>query len=698
MKSSTKLLSSAAMTNAVPASSSSRNVVIHVFDEYRKSSKEFTCQRDLLLAKMKYFQAYLNEANEHDEIDISVHCDVEIFELLVEYMHQRDHEWQPRITLDNIASILVSSEFLQMEELVEECVAFISGRVQEFMLLRVDFGCLSDATVAKIANNCTPEQLQTLHDPKDKILSKLRRKKVEVLVKNVQDSGRRLELCMNCELFFIKGDRDSVGCHKGKRQIGVHGELVGRHEAKTGWQVETFLRDLGVDKSMSWNAAYWYIWGVTKYFHCSVCKHRCSLLELEDCAYHPGTIVGHGPAAKYSCCSARIFSADEISMHGCKTTAHVAIDDDRHSDVSRFSNIVTLPGMWEKIHACEKVARAQGSPSSGDAGGGGRIDVSSLFPPPQPKKDVTSAVERELSSRKLNAGGEGGSSGYRKQCKRPLRDTVVRCHVGNLRVSGVMARNVVEEVSRRWGLPLASEGTKLWGEYMAGTAMLSSFFKGEERVKMMVKTPNIQELYVEGMAVGEVRGKAVYVDQSLAGAPERGGHMHVSKILYGAAKPYNTSIEASGVPELDWQRFFDVSEQVPTIVRIDSEADEDHTRSCGLIIQKMPPTEAHERHYELNDLAFDKLPFYVAELKKNTDLLEYLNELIPGADITDTNCKRVPLDYYCRCSKDNYAQRLKDMGATDLKQIAADVGSAGVDLTCHFCNDAHHFSADELAV
>lgn len=172
--------------------------------------------------------------------------------------------------------------------------------------------------------------------------------------------------------------------------------------------------------------------------------------------------------------------------------------------------------------------------------------------------------------------------------------------------------------------------------------------------------------------------------------------MHISKILYGAAKPYNTSIEASGVPELDWQRFFDVSEQVPTIVRIDSAAGEDHTRSCGLIVQKMPPTEAHERQYELDELAFDKLPFFATELKKNADLLEYLNELIPGADITDKNCKRVPLDYYCRCSKDNYAQRLKDMGATDLKQIAADVGNAGVDLTCHFCNDAHHFSPDEL--
>ncbi|CAI5744019.1 unnamed protein product [Peronospora destructor] len=280
--------------------------------------------------------------------------------------------------------------------------------------------------------------------------------------------------------------------------------------------------------------------------------------------------------------------------------------------------------------------------------------------------------------------------------KRPLRDVVMRCHVGNLRISSVMARQAIEEVARRWQLPLASEGTKLWGEYMAGTTMLSSFFKGDERVKMMVKTPNIQELYVEAMAVGEVRGKAVYVDHSLAGAPETGGFMHISKILYGAAKPYNTSIEASGVPELDWQRFFDVSEQVPTIVRIDSEADQDHTRTCGLIIQKMPPAEEQERHYDLEELAFDKLSFLATELKKSTDLLEYLNELIPGADITDKNCKRVPLDYFCRCSKSNYAQRLKDMGTTDLKQIAAGVGSAGVELTCHFCNDAHHFSAVDL--
>ncbi|KAI9906986.1 hypothetical protein PsorP6_004694 [Peronosclerospora sorghi] len=197
-----------------------------------------------------------------------------------------------------------------------------------------------------------------------------------------------------------------------------------------------------------------------------------------------------------------------------------------------------------------------------------------------------------------------------------------------------MARSVMEEVARRWRLPLESEGKKLWGEY---TAMLGSFFKGEERVKVIIKTPTIQELYVESMAVGEVRGKAIYTDPSRAGSPERAGSMNISKVLYGAAKPYNTSIESSGVPEVDWKRFFNVSEQVPTIVRIDSIATNDDTRSCGFIVQKMTPTIS-----------------------------------------------------------DELQQHLRNIGTTTLKLIAADVGNAGVELTCDICNDTHHLAAVEL--
>ncbi|KAI9913633.1 hypothetical protein PsorP6_006718 [Peronosclerospora sorghi] len=270
--------------------------------------------------------------------------------------------------------------------------------------------------------------------------------------------------------------------------------------------------------------------------------------------------------------------------------------------------------------------------------------------------------------------------------KRSLRDAVVRFHVGNLRVFGLMDRSVMEEVARRWRLPLESEGTNLLGEYMAGTAMRGSFFKGEERVKVISKTPTIQELYVEAMAVGKVRGKATYTDLSRAGSPEIAGSMHISKVLYGAAKPYNTSIEASGVPEVDWQRFFDVSEQVSAIVRIDSVATNDDTGICGVIVQRMPPTMSDERQYDLE----------ISQMKTITDILEYLNALIPGAEITDKNCKSVPLDYYCRCSKGTFRQHLRNIGTTTLKQIAADVGNAGVELTCNICNYTHHLAAVEL--
>ncbi|KAI9917652.1 hypothetical protein PsorP6_012786 [Peronosclerospora sorghi] len=85
-------------------------------------------------------------------------------------------------------------------------------------------------------------------------------------------------------------------------------------------------------------------------------------------------------------------------------------------------------------------------------------------------------------------------------------------------------------------------------------------------------------------------------------------------------------------------------------------------------------------------------------MKTITDILEYLNALILGAEITDKNCKRVPLDYYCSCFKDTFRQHLRNYGATTLKQIAADVANAGVELTCPICTDTHHLAAVELEV
>ncbi len=94
-----------------------------MFDENRKVNKDFTCEKDLLVSHMKYFEKYLTEATSVDDIDISVHCDIKIFEWLMKYLKQKEssypvEEGGPQLDIKNVISILISSDFLQMKILV----------------------------------------------------------------------------------------------------------------------------------------------------------------------------------------------------------------------------------------------------------------------------------------------------------------------------------------------------------------------------------------------------------------------------------------------------------------------------------------------------------------------------------------------------------------------------------------------------
>lgn len=52
--------------------------------------QDFTCPRDLLISEMRYFAEYLSvEAQRWEEVDISVHCDVQIFDWLMKYVKRR---------------------------------------------------------------------------------------------------------------------------------------------------------------------------------------------------------------------------------------------------------------------------------------------------------------------------------------------------------------------------------------------------------------------------------------------------------------------------------------------------------------------------------------------------------------------------------------------------------------------------------
>lgn len=131
-------------------------IVIHVFDENRKVNKDFTCEKDLLVVHMKYFEKYLTEATSVEDIDISVHCDIKIFEWLMRYLKMKDqqqnqvpheenqqHSNVPKLDIKNVISILISSDFLQMKVLVDECINFVVDNIHDVVRLPIDMNCLN---------------------------------------------------------------------------------------------------------------------------------------------------------------------------------------------------------------------------------------------------------------------------------------------------------------------------------------------------------------------------------------------------------------------------------------------------------------------------------------------------------------------------------------------------------------------------
>lgn len=60
--------------------------MIHVIDGSKKQKRDFTFGRALLVKHMKYFDNCLKKISDQDEIDISIHCDAEIFEWLLNYI------------------------------------------------------------------------------------------------------------------------------------------------------------------------------------------------------------------------------------------------------------------------------------------------------------------------------------------------------------------------------------------------------------------------------------------------------------------------------------------------------------------------------------------------------------------------------------------------------------------------------------
>lgn len=98
-------------------------MVIHVCDEVKGASRDFTCPQKLLIKKMGYF-ADVTAGQRLEDMDISVHCDLQIFEWLMRWV-KRDTmaaELWPTLDPTNVVPILVSAGFLQERQTFDDSI------------------------------------------------------------------------------------------------------------------------------------------------------------------------------------------------------------------------------------------------------------------------------------------------------------------------------------------------------------------------------------------------------------------------------------------------------------------------------------------------------------------------------------------------------------------------------------------------
>jgi len=228
---------------------------------------------------MKYFEQYLVDANSLDDIDISVHCDIKIFEWLMRYL--KDSE-EPNLDVKNVISILISSDFLGMQQLVDDCVLFIKRELPDIVRLPIDMGCLNSNLIKKIANAVTMEELVNLRDKKDKLTSRIYMKKLESMIESEYFVVYR---CVFCNQLFTQEQREWMVCPKAKIFIDFHGSVIAKHVVDRYWECNKFIQFMQKE-NVPWREIYWKIWARLQTFNCAECDSPFVGAELEHCSYH----------------------------------------------------------------------------------------------------------------------------------------------------------------------------------------------------------------------------------------------------------------------------------------------------------------------------------------------------------------------------------------------------------------------------
>ena len=274
-----------------------------------------------------------------------------------------------------------------------------------------------------------------------------------------------------------------------------------------------------------------------------------------------------------------------------------------------------------------------------------------------------------------------------------------------VRAFAINATSVVRELQHRHGLypvPSAAVGRTAMGALLLAAASLK-----EEKQLLTVEIRGggpIGRILCTANGVGEVRGLATnpraHAESiapgklNVAGVVGREGYISVSKDL-GMRDVYQGTVEiVSGEIAEDIAFYLGRSEQVPSAIALGVfvSADGIVDAAGGYLIQLLPGLEEGE---------IAEIERQVAALPHPTTLIkegvspESLLERVFGGDVTILD--QYPVSFGCPCSRERFQAALVTLGTEEMTRIIDEEENDVTELVCHFCNEAYHFTREDMA-
>jgi molecular chaperone Hsp33 len=279
-----------------------------------------------------------------------------------------------------------------------------------------------------------------------------------------------------------------------------------------------------------------------------------------------------------------------------------------------------------------------------------------------------------------------------------LRDRSVKVISKDGKFRAVCVKNSQTAKTAQISHNLEGIGAMILARAISGATLAASLLTGEERVVLECDGNGaISKVFAEAMQLGEVRGfidysnnnKNISVDkiENVLGI----GLLRLSRVVYNQAEPIQGVVPIQkGDIATDLAYYYNQSEQIPSAVILDCELNDDDTikQSGGLLLQVMPGYSQLE------------LSGIYESLSKSKSLCEYFNDgLNPQQCLKEILpfefdvIKSTPVDFFCRCSKENFTSKLLTLGRKEVEDMRK---SKQNELVCRYCNKHYHLTDDDF--